>query len=75
MIFLKKEEAYLPFCDGSPLKNKNVEITLSPDIAFRLERLAELENKTTEQFVSDLISRETEKAFKSNKGIYKKYFE
>ncbi len=75
MIFLKKEEAYLPFCDGSSFKNKNVEITLSPDIAFRLERLAESENKTLEQFVSDLILQETEKTFKSNKGAYKKYFE
>ena len=37
--------------------------------------LAEKENKTLEKFLSDLILKESEKAFKSNKGSYKKYFE
>ena len=42
---MEKEGGNLPFCNGSSLKNRNIEISLSPDIAFRLERLAEKENK------------------------------
>ena len=75
VIFMRKEEYYLPFCDGSSLKNRNIEISLSPEVAFRIERLAEKENKTPEEFLSDLILKESEKAFKSNKDLYKKYFE
>ena len=72
---MAKKEEYLNFCDGSALKNRDLQISLSPDVAFRLERLAEKENKTLEKFLSDLILKESEKAFKSNKGSYKKYFE
>ncbi len=75
MVFVEKEGGNLPFCNGSSLKNRNIEISLSPDVAFRLERLAEKENKTLEKFLADLILKESEKAFESNKGSYKKYFE
>ena len=75
MIFVEKEGDYLPFCNGSSLKNRNIEISLSPDVAFRLERLAEREGKTLEEFILTLLLKESEKAFKSNKGSYKKYFE
>ena len=72
---MAKKEEYLNFCGGSTLKNKDLQITLSPDVAFRLELLAEKEGKTLEKYISDLILNESEKAFKSNKGTYKKYFE
>ena len=75
MVFVEKERGNLPFCNGSSLKNSNIEISLSPDVAFRLERIAEKENKTLEKFLADLILKESEKAFESNKGSYKKYFE
>lgn len=72
---MEKEGGNLPFCNGSSLKSRNIEISLSPDVAFRLERIAEKENKTLEKFLADLILKESEKAFESNKGSYKKYFE
>ena len=72
---MKNNNEYLPFCDGSSLKNKVIKISLTPDVAFRLEKLAEKENKTLEEFISDLIKKESEKAFGTNKGFYKKYFE
>ena len=34
-----------------------------------------IEGKTLEKYISDLILNESEKAFESNKGSYKKYFE
>ena len=72
---MEKEGGNLPSCNGSSLKNRNIEISLSPDVAFRLERIAEKENKTLEKFLADLILKESEKVFESNKGSYKKYFE
>ena len=48
---------------------------LSPDVAFRLERIAEKEEKTLEKYLSDLIFEESKKAFPSNKNFYKKFFE
>ncbi len=74
VIFLEKDNEYLPFCDGSSLKNRDIRISLSPEIAFRIELLAKKENKTLEEYLSELIFRESEKAFPSNKGFYKKYF-
>ena len=72
---MEKKNEYLPFCDGSSLKSRDIKITLSPETAFRLERLAKKENKTLEEFLFQLIEKESEKAFPSNKGLYKKYFE
>ena len=34
-----------------------------------------IEGKTLEKYISDLILNESKKAFESNKGSYKKYFE
>ena len=75
MCFVEKNKEYISFCDGSTLKNKDIKITLPPDIAFRIERLAEKENKTLEEYISDLIKEESKKAFPSNKNFYKKFFE
>ncbi len=72
---MKKETDYLPFCDGSTLKSRDIKITLSPDIAFRLERLAEKEEKTLEEYISALVIKESEKAFPHNKNFYKRFFE
>ena len=72
---MAEKEEYLNFCGGSTLKNRDLQISLSPEVAFRLERLAEKEGKTLEKYISDLILNESKKAFESNKGSYKKYFE
>ena len=72
---MAEKEEYLNFCDGSTLKNRDLQISLSPEVAFRLERIAEKEGKTLEEFISALILKESKKAFKSTKGAYKKYFE
>lgn len=72
---MKENEEYISFCDGSSLKDRDVKITLSPDVAFRLERLAEKEEKTLEKYLADLIFEESKKAFPSNKNFYKKFFE
>ena len=74
-MFLLEEKEYINFCDGSTLKNREIKITLSPDVAFRLERIAEKEEKTLEKYLSDLIFEESKKAFPSNKNFYKKFFE
>ena len=74
-MFLLKEKEYINFCNGSTLKNRDIKITLPPDVVFRLERMAEKEEKTLEEYILDLIFEESKKAFPSNKDFYKKFFE
>ena len=74
-VFLKKDDYYLSFCDGSTLKSREVILSLRPDVAFKLERLAAKENKTLKEYILFLLSEHTEKNFKNNKDLYKRLFE
>ena len=69
-----EKNLYVSFCNGSDIKDKEVLLSIPPDIAFKLERLAEKNGTDVNSYIIYLLREETEKLFPGNKGYYKKFF-
>ena len=72
---MENKDGYLSFCGGSGISGLSVKIYLPPDVLFKLERICEKDSISLQECILKILSAETEKAFPSNKNLYKKYFE
>ncbi len=57
------EDGYLHFCGGEKLKNREITITLTPDVNFHLELLAKENNLPMENFIFSILREYTENKF------------
>ena len=69
---MKNEKDYLIFCNGSSLKNQEVTLSLSPNVAFCLKTLAKQKGLSMEEYINLLLFEHTKEYFHKNKEIYKK---
>lgn len=49
------DNQYLTFCGGEKLKNLDILISITPDIAFRLELLAKRNEKELSQYIISVL--------------------
>ncbi len=66
--------SYFTFCGGSDLKNTEITVSLTPDIAFRLEILSKQKGLSLLQYITLVLSEHAENEIPKNKNYFKKYF-
>lgn len=57
------EDEYLHFCGGENFKNREITITLTPDVNFHLELLAKKNNLPLEKYIISILHEYTENKF------------
>ena len=72
---MEKDEKYILKFDGSFPENKNIKLSLSPEIAFRIDLLAKKSEVSFEKYIENVLREHTEKFFTNKKDFYKKFFE
>lgn len=68
------DNQYLTFCGGEKLKNLDILISITPDIAFRLELLAKRNGNLLSQYIISVLQKHIDEHFENNKNYFEKYF-